>query len=613
LLKDLVKCTNAALIDSNTAYDGSTRGNTSEHIQTAHNNGFDFGFIDILDADGDITISVPKRYQIEHELNELHNGNKKGYESPVSPGRHLQEINVGSHIKNYDSLIVYTHFKGHSLAGYGGALKNIGMGIPSGKVGKKQIHGQGWEKGLIFLERLVESASAIESMFDGKIIYVNVLANISTACDCEKDVPKPIMPNIGVLVSDDIVAIEQASIDLIRNTRKNKDIMEQIAKLGGFHQIEYMKFLGMGRSDYRLKSLNGETIKLESALYHGSKNNMDVIKPMNLSQNEDDYVFATPSREFALVFAGNRWNDSTINQSVYNGRMYLTELTKGAIKETFDTEGYIYEVDSANFIQYGNHKNEFISTENITPNKKIYVKNILNELKKSGVVISYYPKKPDWWYTVFKENTINDSIIRKAISAINAEYKKYDTVSRAGNQNCLLCTWCLEAQLRGYNVLPRPVFSPRDPIFTIDASSLINAEKIGFRSLNELIRIIKESENYSRFYTHVNWNNSSGGHEFLLANIDGAVKILDAQAGLYTNIESSKGHEYFDDINYQNSYIVKWSDGEIDMQKLYRYNNKAKIVRWNDAEDIAYLKANNMISDESAILFSELATTSIEE
>lgn len=481
LLKDLVKCTNAALIDSNTAYDGSTRGNTSEHIQTAHNNGFDFGFIDILDADGDITISVPKRYQIEHELNELHNGNKKGYESPVSPGRHLQEINVGSHIKNYDSLIVYTHFKGHSLAGYGGALKNIGMGIPSGKVGKKQIHGQGWEKGLIFLERLVESASAIESMFDGKIIYVNVLANISTACDCEKDAPKPIMPNIGVLVSDDIVAIEQASIDLIRNTRKNKDIMEQIAKLGGFHQIEYMKFLGMGRSDYRLKSLNGETIKLESALHH--ENNM---------------------------------------------------------------------------------------------------------------------------------YTINDSIIRKAISAINAEYKKYDTVSRAGNQNCLLCTWCLEAQLRGYNVLPRPVFSPRDPIFTIDASSLINAEKIGFRSLNELIRIIKESENYSRFYTHVNWNNSSGGHEFLLANIDGSVKVLDAQAGLYTNIESSQGHEYFDDINYQNSYIVKWSDGEIDMQKLYRYNNKAKIVRWNDAEDIAYLKANNMISDESAILFSELAT-SIEE
>ena len=478
LLKDLVKCTNAALIDSNTAYDGSTRGNTSDHIQTAHNNGFDFGFIDILDADGDITISVPKRYQIEHELNELHNGNKKGYESPVSPGRHLQEINVGSHIKNYDSLIVYTHFKGHSLAGYGGALKNIGMGIPSGKVGKKQIHGQGWEKGLIFLERLVESASAIESMFDGKIVYVNVLANISTACDCDKDAPKPIMPNIGVLVSDDIVAIEQASIDLIRNTRKNKDIMEQIAKLGGFHQIEYMKFLGMGRSDYKLKSLNGETIKLESALYH--ENNM---------------------------------------------------------------------------------------------------------------------------------YTINDSIIRKAISAINAEYKKYNTVSRAGNQNCLLCTWCLEAQLRGYNVLPRPVFSPRDPIFTIDASSLINAEKIGFRSLNELIRIIKESENYSRFYTHVNWSNSSGGHEFLLANIDGAVKVLDAQAGLYIDIESSKGHEYFDDINYQNSYIVKWSDGEIDMQKLYRYNNKAKIVRWNNAEDIAYLKANNMISDESAMLLSESATS----
>lgn len=263
LLKDLVKHTNAALIDSNTAYEGSTRGTTNEHIQTAHNNGFDFGFIDILDADGDIVLSVPKRYQIEHELNELHNG-KPGYESPVTPGRHLGEINVGSHLKNYDSLIVYTHFKGHSVAGYGGALKNIGMGIPSGKVGKMQIHGQGWEKGPLFLERLVESASAVEAMFDDKIIYVNVLANISTMCDCDKDAPKATIPNIGVLVSDDIVAIEQASIDFIRNTPKNKDIMEQIAKLGGLHQIEYMKYLGMGRSDYRLKTLDNETIKLES-------------------------------------------------------------------------------------------------------------------------------------------------------------------------------------------------------------------------------------------------------------------------------------------------------------------------------------------------------------
>ena len=268
-LKELVRITNGALVDSNTAYDGSTRGDTANHIKTATKHGFNFGFIDILDADGSISVGIPSRYKIERDVNDITTRKKKAYEVVPSIGDHLKEIKLGSHIKNYDSLIVYTHFKGHSIAGYGGSLKNIGMGVPS-KEGKLQIHGTDFNTtGGLFLERLVESAEAVSSMFKDKIIYINVLKNISTKCDCEKDAPRATIPDIGVLVSDDLVAIEQASLDFIRNTPKNRDILEQIATIGGFHQIEYMKYLGMGSSDYKLRTLNGETIKLEHSNTYG--------------------------------------------------------------------------------------------------------------------------------------------------------------------------------------------------------------------------------------------------------------------------------------------------------------------------------------------------------
>ena len=264
-LKDLVKITNGALVDSNTAYAGSTRGDTQSHIATARKHGFGFGYIDILDADGEINLGVPKRFKIQQDMDDLAFGRKKSYELPVTNGVHLQEISVGSHIKNYDSMVVYTHFKGHDVAGYGGSIKNIGMGIPS-KNGKLQIHGKNFEvSGPLFLERLVESASAIESIFDGRVVYVNILQNMSTKCDCDKDAPKAKIPDVGVLVSDNIVAIEQASIDFIRNSPKNKDLMEQISNRGGTHQIEYADYLGMGNRQYILKNVhNNERLQLEN-------------------------------------------------------------------------------------------------------------------------------------------------------------------------------------------------------------------------------------------------------------------------------------------------------------------------------------------------------------
>lgn len=140
-----------------------------------------------------------------------------------------------------------------------------------------------------------------------------------------------------------------------------------------------------------------------NVLYHGSKNDMNIITPKNLSQNEDNYVFATPDYSFALCFAANRWDDSIINQSKYNGQLYLTELKPGAMEETFDTDGYMYEVPANKFTKYHNKNSEFISTKSVKPLSKTYIPNILDELNKNGVTISYYPNKPHWWRKTFNE------------------------------------------------------------------------------------------------------------------------------------------------------------------------------------------------------------------
>ena len=414
LLKDLTKATNSAFVNSNYIKQIT---NASDHITAANTLGYDYSHIDILDNDGDIRLSIPQRYQIENELRELNNG-KLEYESYVSKGIHLQDISVGSHIKNYDSLIVYTNFAIDKVSGYSGAIKNIGYGVASGKIGKLQIHGQNMQSGPILLERIVESAAAVSSLFTDRIIYINVLQSMGSN-----------IPNIGVLVSNDIVAIEQASIDFIRNAPKNKTFIEHIGARGGFHQIEYADWLRMGSKNYILRDLSNNRIKLENTilngitLYHGSKNNLNIIKPKNLSYAEDNYVFATPSKAFALIFAGNRWNDDMLNQSVYNGKIYITEKQKGAIKATFDTDGYIYTVPADTFIQYNNHKNEFISKTNVTPIDKIYIKNILDELNKLGVIFTYYPNKPKWWNSVFNENIL---INRKDIEYRVDEFKDGD-------------------------------------------------------------------------------------------------------------------------------------------------------------------------------------------
>jgi uncharacterized Fe-S center protein len=246
----------STIVECNVLYPGP-RYETASHREVIKTNGFDFCPVDIMDEEGDvIMLPVPGMKEF------LAKG--QGY----VPGDHLTEVAVGSHLSRYDSLLVYTHFKGHAMGGFGGSLKNIGIGVASGHVGKKMVHGVDLSDprvnfmdhtGPLFLERMVESGKAIANHFKGHITYINVLKNISIDCDCDGNGAPPKCEDIGILGSTDIVAIDKASLDLVDNlpTEQNHDLLERIESRSGRHQIEYMKTLGMGNMDYNLIHLGG--------------------------------------------------------------------------------------------------------------------------------------------------------------------------------------------------------------------------------------------------------------------------------------------------------------------------------------------------------------------
>jgi len=245
----------STIVECNVLYPGP-RHETASHREVIKTNSFDFCPVDIMDEEGNVSLPVPGMKEL------LAKG--QGY----VPGDHLTEVAVGSYLLRYDSLLVYTHFKGHAMGGFGGSLKNIGIGIASGRVGKKQVHGFDFDQpdvnfmdyiGPAFLERMAESGKAIIDHFKGHITYINVLKNISIDCDCEGNGAPPKCEDIGILGSTDIVAIDKASLDLVYKlpAEQNRDIIERIESRSGRHQIEYMKILGMGNTDYNLIHLGG--------------------------------------------------------------------------------------------------------------------------------------------------------------------------------------------------------------------------------------------------------------------------------------------------------------------------------------------------------------------
>ena len=183
--------------------------------------------------------------------------------------------------------------------------------------------------------------------------------------------------------------------------------------------------------------------------------------------------------------------------------------------------------------------------------------------------------------------TNNNNLFKaKRISNIIKNKVEKDTKEPTGNQNCLLCTWCAEAQFRNISILPRPVYSPRDIIFKYTNANIVKYHrKVYFKNRNELIKKVLRGK---RFYCHVNWKNSSGGHEFLLLNIDKKIFVMDPQAGLLENINSNEGNYYFKDINYEKSFIVRLDNKTIN-KDLLKYNNDSYILEFDETNDLKYL------------------------
>lgn len=223
----------SSIVECNVLYP-SPRQTTEGHREVIRHNGWTFCPVDIMDADGDASL-------------------------PVKGGRHLKELAVGSHLLNYDSMLVLTHFKGHTLGGFGGSLKNISIGCASGRTGKQQLHrltpDGGWPGGEPFMERMVEGGKAVVDHFGTHIAYINVLRNMSVSCDCEGTAAEPVrLPDLGILASTDIQAIDRASVDMIYALPENvrAPMVERMESRKGLRQLSYMKEMGLGSSEYEL-------------------------------------------------------------------------------------------------------------------------------------------------------------------------------------------------------------------------------------------------------------------------------------------------------------------------------------------------------------------------
>lgn len=217
----------------------------------------------------------------------------------------------------------------------------------------------------------------------------------------------------------------------------------------------------------------------------------------------------------------------------------------------------------------------------------------------------------DWMSEKDKTETVQESgmtsIINKMTynqaktiaSRIHEQVEK-DSKPPTGNQNCQCCTWCAEAQFRGMDVLPRPVYSPRDPLLDIDGETIVlNPIRIHFSCYNDLVDKILNIESDARFYSHVNWKDSTGGHEFLLLKIDTEIYVMDPQAG--TVVSLSNNDEHVADINYMNSYIVRLDDKPFNLNMFNYMNDPTKTLPWDPDKDIPYMKEHDMLPDDETI------------
>ena len=208
-----------------------------------------------------------------------------------------------------------------------------------------------------------------------------------------------------------------------------------------------------------------------------------------------------------------------------------------------------------------------------------------------------YPLNQDNNETKGRAVSITASIAKSKASKVHAEVEKYKNGGPAGNQNCQLCTWSMEMQFRGENMLPRPVYSPRDVELGLNGYDIVkNPVKKRIKDSADIKQQIVDAGDGARFYTHVNWKGSTGGHEFITMNIAGVPYVVDGQAGIVAKMGSKEARSYFEDINYANSFIVRMDDKEVN-RDILKYNDKKYLTEWNQAKDIQYMYEHDMLSD----------------
>lgn len=231
----IIRHLDGTVVECNTAYEGS-RNTTENHLKTIEKHGWSRYFdVDLLDAEGpDLVLSIPG-------------------------GKVIQKNYVGKDIANYNGMLVLSHFKGHPMGGYGGALKQLSIGCAS-SYGKAYIHGAGVPEDMwtanhdLFLESMADAASSVHDYFKDNIVYINVMKNMSVDCDCCAVAEDPCMKDIGILISTDPIAIDQACLDLVyaSDDPGKEHLIERIESRNGVHTIEAAEALGYGSRDYEL-------------------------------------------------------------------------------------------------------------------------------------------------------------------------------------------------------------------------------------------------------------------------------------------------------------------------------------------------------------------------
>ena len=238
----------ATIVETNTFYEGD-RDTTEKHLKTIEVNGWTFCPVDITDATGTAML-------------------------PVKGGKWFREMSVGKTLPTYDSLLVLTHFKGHTMGGFGGSNKNIGIGCADGKIGKAMIHqaeGSDDQWSIAeeeFMERMTESTKATVDHFGKNISFINVMRNMSVDCDCAGCLAEQVVtPDVGILASLDIAALDHACVDLIYalSDEDGKALRERIESRHGHRQLSYMKELGMGNSRYVLLDTDNGDKRIQPA------------------------------------------------------------------------------------------------------------------------------------------------------------------------------------------------------------------------------------------------------------------------------------------------------------------------------------------------------------